>query len=50
MPDDVRMRKTFIVRAIIYSAALFFDNGELEYSEKSMQSVRSLLEREFDLP
>lgn len=50
MPPDVRTRKTFIVRAIIYSAALFFDNGELEYNEENMEKVRSLLEREFDLP
>ena len=50
MPPDVRKRKTFIVRAIIYSAALFFDNGELEYNEKNMEQARGLLEREFDLP
>ena len=50
MPEDVRKRKTFIVRAIIYSAALFFDNGELEYNEENMEKVRELLEREFDLP
>ena len=50
MPDDVRRRKTFLVRAIIYSAALFFDNGELEYNEENMEKARALLEREFDLP
>ena len=50
MPEDVRTRKTFIVRAIIYSAALFFDNGELEYNRKNLKQVRELLEREFDLP
>lgn len=50
MPDDVRRRKTFLVRAIIYSAALFFDNGELEYNEENMEKARALLEHEFDLP
>ena len=50
MPEEVRRRKTFIVRAVIYSAAMFFDNGELEYSEKSMETVRALLVREFELP
>ncbi len=50
MSPEVRKRKTFIVRAIIYSAALFFDNGELEYNEENMEQVRALLEREFDLP
>lgn len=50
MPPDVRRRKTFIVRAIIYSAAMFFDNGELEYNEKNLAEVRALMSREFDLP
>ena len=50
MSPEVRKRKTFIVRAIIYSAALFFDNGALEYNEENMEQVRALLEREFDLP
>lgn len=50
MSPEVRKRKTFIVRAIIYSAALFFDNGELKYNEENMEQVRALLEREFDLP
>lgn len=50
MPDDVRRRKTFLVRSIIYGAALFFDNGELEYTEENMNMVAAMLEREFDLP
>ena len=50
MPPDVRKRKTFIVRSIIYTAAMFFDNGELEYNEENMQMMHDMLEREFDLP
>lgn len=50
MPDDVRKRKTFLVRSIIYGAALFFDNGEMEYNEENMAMVASMLSREFDLP
>ena len=50
MPDDVRKRKTFFVRSIIYGAALLFDNGELEYTEENMDMVAALLDREFDLP
>ncbi len=50
MPPDVRKRKTFIVRSIIYTAAMFFDNGELEYNDENMQMMRDMLEREFDLP
>ncbi len=50
MPPDVRKRKTFIVRSIIYSAALFFDTGELEYNDENMKMVSDMLAREFDLP
>ena len=50
MPDDVRLRKTFLVRSVIYGAALFFDTGELEYNEENMRMVAEMLDREFDLP
>ena len=50
MPDDVRKRKTFTVRSIIFGAALFFDNGEMEYTQENMDMVASILNREFDLP
>ena len=50
MPDDVRLRKTFLVRSVIYGAALFFDTGELEYNEENMEMVARMLDREFDLP
>jgi hypothetical protein len=50
MPPDVRQRKTFIVRSLIYGAALMFDNGELEYTDENLRMVSQSLEREFDLP
>jgi AcrR family transcriptional regulator len=50
MPDDVRKRKTFLVRSILYGAALFFDNGEMEYNQENMDMVAAMLNREFDLP
>lgn len=50
MTPEVRKRKTFIVRSIIYGAALFFDNGELEYNEENMKMIEDMLNREFDLP
>lgn len=43
MPDDVRRRKTFLARSIIYGAALFFDTGELEYNEENMDMVADML-------
>lgn len=49
MPDDVRKRKLYVIRSLIYGAALMFDNGELEYNEKNMGYVAYVLDREFDL-
>ncbi len=42
--------KTFIVRSLLYGAALMFDNGELEYNEDNMAAVSEAINREFDLP
>ena len=50
MPPEVRRRKTFIFRSIIYGAAMFFDTGELMYNEENMRLVAQALDREFDLP
>ncbi len=47
--EDER-RKTYIIRSLIYGAALMFDNGELEYNEENMRFVESSIDREFDLP
>ena len=49
MPDDVRILKTFIVRSLIYGAALMFDNGELDYTEHNLEQVKMAIDREFDL-
>ncbi len=43
-------RKTYIVRSLIYGAALMFDNGEMEYIEENMRFVEFSIDREFDLP
>lgn len=50
MPPEVRKRKLYLIRSLIYSAALFFVNGELEYSPENLRMVEGLLNREFDLP
>ena len=49
MPSDVRRRKTFVVRSLIYGASLMFDNGELEYNDDNMNFVAYSIDREFDL-
>lgn len=50
MPDDVRERKTFAVRSLIYGAALMFDNGELKPTPENIEMVSRSIDREFDLP
>ena len=49
MTPDVELRKTFVVRSLIYGAALMFDNGELEYTPETMKIVEQVIQREFDI-
>lgn len=44
--EDVKKAKVYIIRSLIYGAALMFDNGEFEYSEENMAIVRATIERE----
>ena len=46
IPESVKKAKVYIIRSLIYGAALMFDNGEFEYSEENMAIVRSTIERE----
>lgn len=50
MPGNIAKRKIYIIRSLIYGAALMFDNGELEYNEENMKFVEFSIDREFDLP
>lgn len=50
MPHEVEVRKTFVIRSIIYGAALMFDNGQLPFTEENKRHVWYLIDREFDLP
>ena len=49
MPEDVMRRKLYIVRSLIYGAALLFDNEELTYNEESMALAAYAIDREFEL-
>ena len=50
MADDVLQRKVVIIRAMLYGAALMFDNGELDYTEENLHIIYKTVDREFDLP
>jgi len=47
---SVRMRKLFVIRSLIYGAAMMFDKGELPYTDEVLEIVRQHIDREFDLP
>lgn len=44
--DETRKATTYVIRSLIYGAALMFDNGEFEYCEENMDIVRSTIDRE----
>ncbi|MGM9521203.1 MAG: TetR/AcrR family transcriptional regulator [Oscillospiraceae bacterium] len=49
IPEKTARLKTFIVRSLIYGAALMFDNEEIEYNEENMSLVAYAIDREFEL-
>ena len=49
MNEETRHRKLYVVRALIYGAALMFDNNEMEFSDENIAFVRKNIDREFDL-
>ena len=50
MSQADRIRKTFVVRSLIYGASMMLDSKELAYSPETMEMIRSLIQREFVLP
>ena len=49
MDTETRKRKLYVVRALIYGAALMFDNNEMEFNDENISFVRRNIDREFDL-
>jgi hypothetical protein len=49
MPKDVRFRKTYVVRSMLYGAAFLMGSGEFENEDEIYEMVRSLIDREFDI-
>lgn len=50
MDDQTRLRKLFVVRSLIYGAAIMFETGELPYTDEILEIVKKNIDREFDLP
>ena len=49
MPDEIKKAKLFVVRSLIYGAALMISNGELKNEESTYLMVRNVISREFDI-
>lgn len=49
MSEANRRRKTFIVRSLLYGAAIMINSGAMAFDSESMSLVRESIEREFDL-
>lgn len=47
--EETARVKMYVVRSLIYGAALMFCNGDLEYDENALQFVADFVDREFDL-
>ena len=50
LSPESALRKTYIVRSLIYGAALMLDNGELPDTAASHEFILHTIQREFDLP
>lgn len=50
LSEEAGRIKMYVARSLIYGLALMFSNCELVYDESSMNFLRSLIDREFDLP
>lgn len=50
MPDNVRRIKLFVVRSILYGAAMMIDNGEIPNTPDVMDEIVGMIDREFNLP
>lgn len=49
MSQEAQKRKVFVVRSLIYGAALMLDSGELPDDEAGFAMAEAMIEREFDL-
>lgn len=47
-PAD-RERKTYAVRSLIFGASLMINSGYMPYNEKTLETARQCIDREFDL-
>ena len=49
LPDDVWERKKLLVRSLLFGSVFMFDCGEFTYNETTLNHVRYLISREFEV-
>lgn len=49
LSDDVWARKALMVRSLLFGAVFMFDSGEFIYNEHSLEHIRYLVNREFEI-
>ena len=47
--EDVWTRKALMVRSLLFGSVFMFDSGEFTYNETSLEHIRYLIKREFEL-
>ena len=49
LPDDVWERKKLLVRSLLFGSVFMFDCGEFTYNETTLNHIRYLISREFEV-
>ena len=50
LSDAVWERKALCVRSLLFGSVFMFDSGEFKYSERALENIRYLINREFEVP
>lgn len=50
LSDDVWARKALMVRSLLFGSVFMFDSGEFRYTPQSLEHIRYIIDREFQVP
>ncbi|MEA5018666.1 MAG: TetR/AcrR family transcriptional regulator [Erysipelotrichaceae bacterium] len=48
IPSIIQKERLFMVRSLMYGAALMFDNGEMPYNQENILMIRQIVDSAFD--
>lgn len=49
LADDVWRRKTLMIRSILFGSVFLFDGGEFMYTQDTLEDIRYVINREFEV-